>query len=135
MSGRITLCTIVLVTALLLPTPAAAADSSQDLLGQAWGWLSALWGDHGCGIDPNGGTCVQPKLRGCIDPNGGDTCVQEKHRCGIDPNGNTVCSLNTSVSKGRCGIDPNGSTACSPNTSVLKVGCGINPDGRTVCVP
>lgn len=119
MSGRITLCTVLLVSALLLPTPAAAADSPRGLLGQAWGWLSALWGDLGPCIDPNGGnTCVQAKARGCIDPNGSD-CIKAT----VEPK------------RGGC-IDPNGgSTACSPNTSVLKVGCGINPDGRTVCVP
>ena len=37
-----------------------------------WNWLSSLWGDNGCGIDPGGSGC-------------GAATASADNGCGIDP--------------------------------------------------
>jgi hypothetical protein len=89
------------VLSLLLAAPWAAAEPRQDhgaapapLLGQLWSQLTALWGDIGCIIDPDGrclGSASSQSDIGCIaDPNGrclGSAATQGDIGCGADPSG------------------------------------------------
>ena len=105
----------VVIACLLLCAPAARAESPQGLLGPVWSWLSALWGDLGPCIDPNGGNaCVQAKAGPCIDPDGRNACVQAKARGCINPDGSD-CAQAPVQPKARVCIDPNGAdTVCVP---------------------
>ncbi len=75
---------VVLVLALTLAVPwcAAAAPASEppDLLSRLWLFVTSLWGDTGCHIDPSGGCrdalTVEPPAT-----SNGDT------GCHLDPNG------------------------------------------------
>jgi len=74
---------VAVVLAVFLGTPWAAAEPRDDrraatpqLLAQLWSWLSTLWGEEGCILDPSG-RCGDASTSddldaGCIlDPNGG----------------------------------------------------------------
>ena len=67
---------IVLSLATLVAAPTAFLD-----------FLSALWSETGCMIDPNG--CPTPRTdEGChLDPNGGCLAPQSDEGCLIDPDG------------------------------------------------
>ena len=74
---------LLLTLALTVPWCAAAAPSAAppDLLSRLWLFVTSLWGDIGCHLDPNGGcghsVIVEPPATtsgdiGChIDPSGG----------------------------------------------------------------
>jgi hypothetical protein len=68
------------------PDVSPVAPASPDLLARLWSWLTGVWAEVGCGIDPGG--CAAPKVdEGCgIDPSG---CAAPKVDvgCGIDPSG------------------------------------------------
>jgi hypothetical protein len=55
--------------------PAKAAAPALDLLSRFWSFLTSVWSDTGCMIDPSGGCAPQPQEApdtGChIDPSGG----------------------------------------------------------------
>lgn len=57
--------------------PRAAGDPSPRAFSSAWSWLSALWNEIGCIIDPNGG---------CRDSSAGEA-GQRDIGCGLDPSG------------------------------------------------
>ena len=73
---------VLFLLVILLVSPWAAAEprdsreeASPHLLAQLWSWLSGLWGDEGCMIDPSGrcgGAPVPAQVdEGCmIDPDG-----------------------------------------------------------------
>jgi hypothetical protein len=100
-----TLCriTVLFLLAVLLTAPWSAAaeprvaeESAPRSFGQAWSWLSALWSEIGCIIDPSG-LCrlgAENLDTGCgIDPSGGCRDSSEGGEpdrdigCGIDPDG------------------------------------------------
>ena len=91
----------LVVLTLLLAAPWSAAEPrtggapSPRLLDQAWTWLTALWGDIGCGIDPS--RLCRPATDSL------------EIGCGIDPDGRC---RNSSEEQGQrdigCLIDPNG---------------------------
>jgi len=97
-----------LLAALLAPpAPVAAAPfDPHALFGRLRGFLSAIWGDLGCELEP-GGRCA-PASR----PIG----------CEIDPMG--MCAPVTRPSG--CEIEPMGT--CAP--FLRDAGCEIEPDGR-----
>ena len=77
----------LLVLILLLATPVAqAADPGArrrravsilpGLLGQAWEFVTGVWENNGCGIDPDGRCIPEPK-----------TAAEADNGCGLDPNG------------------------------------------------
>jgi hypothetical protein len=78
---------LLLAFILLLATPVVQAAEPgahkspavgivPDLFSQAWGFLTRIWADNGCRIDPNG-RCVAEPLATPEADNG----------CGIDPDG------------------------------------------------
>jgi hypothetical protein len=94
---------VVLLLAITLAVPwcAAAAPTSEPpvLLSRLWLFVTSLWGDIGCHLDPNG--ACSPNT------NQGDT------GCHIDPDGRcrdavTVEPPATSNGDTGCHIDPNG---------------------------
>jgi hypothetical protein len=68
-------------------------------------FLSSLWSESGCHIDPNG-RCIAPQTdEGCrIDPNGGCITERSDSGCRLDPNGGCL----TPQRDEGCHIDPNG---------------------------
>jgi hypothetical protein len=67
--------------ALLLAAPWSTAEPRQHEVhprksAQLWSWLTAVWGEIGCGIDPHGGVC-----------RGAASAGQADIGCGIDPGG------------------------------------------------
>ena len=77
---------LLLVLILLLATPVAQAEPGAQkspgvgtlpgLLAQAWEFLTGVWENNGCGIDPDGRCVPEPHAKAEAD-NG----------CGLDPNG------------------------------------------------
>jgi hypothetical protein len=78
--------TVLLLLAVLAAPWASAAASQQtdarpvkvsplELLSRFWTFVTSVWSDEGCRIDPNGGCVPEPQEEpdtGCrIDPNGG----------------------------------------------------------------
>ena len=73
---------LLLVLILLLATPVAQAAERgtpkspvaglPGLIVQAWDFLTRIWAENGCGIDPSGGCAPEPTAdNGCrIDPDG-----------------------------------------------------------------
>ncbi|HEV7672595.1 MAG TPA: hypothetical protein VGS22_29095, partial [Thermoanaerobaculia bacterium] len=76
---------------LVLPflSPAARAASWWDggqalsLLGRLWGSLSAVWGEEGCIMDPNGGC----RERSSVAPIEGRRQITANEGCIMDPDG------------------------------------------------
>ncbi|HWN40854.1 MAG TPA: hypothetical protein VNW71_01470 [Thermoanaerobaculia bacterium] len=74
---------VVLVLFAILALPWVSAAGQEDvrpaanLFEQVWSFLTSLWSESGCRIDPNGGCAPEPMPMddtdsGChIDPNGG----------------------------------------------------------------
>ncbi len=90
---------LALAAGLLLATagPAAAGPRKADLqeIGAApllkvwegvWGWLTAVWGEQGNAIDPDGATSTTRDQGHMIDPDGAKRTTGEQGH-GIDPNG------------------------------------------------
>ena len=92
---------VLFVLCVLLAAPWSTAASRQDhtapsptLLGQLWSQLITLWGDIGCGIDPDGRCHTSATTQGdigCIaDPSGSchrSATAQGDIGCIADPNG------------------------------------------------
>lgn len=94
---------VAFLLAVFLVAPWAAAEPRDDrgaasphLFAQLWSWLSALWSDEGCMLDPNGRCGGAPAPTdldaGCIiDPNGrcggNPASAQPDAGCMLDPNG------------------------------------------------
>ncbi|MEP7010330.1 MAG: hypothetical protein ABJC13_08430 [Acidobacteriota bacterium] len=85
---------VLLPLTLLLALPAGAMPrgDSPSILARLSGFLSALWAEGGCMIDPNGGCTTAPIVsdEGCmIDPNGRckDSSIVRDEGCMLDPNG------------------------------------------------
>jgi hypothetical protein len=102
---------LLLVFILLLATPMAQAAGRgahsrpvsllQGLFDQAWEFLTRIWADNGCGLDPDGRCIPAPKATAEAD-NG----------CGIDPNGGCIPAQNaTAEADNGCGLDPSGGCA------------------------
>ena len=54
-----------------------------DLAGRLWRWLTGLWNEAGCELDPDG-RCITP-------PNGGPgSTSQADAGCELDPNGRCI---------------------------------------------
>lgn len=94
---------VAFLLAVFLIAPWAAAEPRDDrgaaspqLLAQLWSWLSTLWGEAGCILDPSG-RCGGPPAPTQVDAG-----------CGLDPSGRCGgTSAPTQVDAG-CGIDPSG---------------------------
>jgi hypothetical protein len=74
----------------LAPLPAlAATDQGTGLFTSLWDWLSGVWADAGCIIDPGGCTGGTGADEGCIiDPSGWCAPAPSTDEgCGIDPSG------------------------------------------------
>ncbi|HEX7185119.1 MAG TPA: hypothetical protein VF756_25045 [Thermoanaerobaculia bacterium] len=117
---------LALSLALIAPWGASAAgpksepgrEAAAQALTGLWSWLTRLWAENGCLIDPDGCAGAQ-RDNGCIlDPDGCAT-TQVDNGCILDPNG---CA-STQVDNG-CVADPGG---CA-NTQVDN-GCIIDPNG------
>lgn len=113
----------VLAIALSLALPLGAAASpdlavrraetfTPSLFGQLWDWLTGVWAEVGCSIDPGGQTCAAPQV---------------DEGCSIDPSGRSCPTAQSQADVG-CGIDPGGRTCPTPQ---VDEGCGIDPNGRT----
>jgi hypothetical protein len=94
---------VLFLLAVCLITPWAAAEPRDDrgaaapqLLAQLWSWLSALWVEAGCGIDPDG-RC-----------GAGATPANLDAGCIIDPDGRCGGALVVATPDEGCIIDPNG---------------------------
>ena len=91
---------VFLVTALLcapawaLPSQSAPEARLFDVLARLWGALTAVWSEHGCGIDPYGV---------CTD-----------HGCGLDPYGSCEPVAPQSTADHGCMLDPHG--ICVPGS-------------------
>jgi hypothetical protein len=60
------------------PAPTKAALAPLSLLARSWGFLTSLWGEEGCGIDPSG-RCATVMSR--------PPAPKIDEGCGIDPDG------------------------------------------------
>ena len=107
------LAALTIVLALALPWTAAAAPhapgrlaAAESSLARLWSWLTSLWGDNGCGIDPDGSGCVSRAGASSAPPPSPD------NGCGLDPNGS--------------GCIPGTGSAPAPSTDN---GCAIDPHG------
>ncbi|HEX7183580.1 MAG TPA: hypothetical protein VF756_17225 [Thermoanaerobaculia bacterium] len=82
------LAALVLSLALIAPWGASAAGPEPEPAAALWSWLTALWAEAGCRLDPSG--CVESQGdNGCrADPNG---CTTEEPSpdagCRLDPDG------------------------------------------------
>lgn len=102
---RVRFCRLVCVLALTLLSalpPAAMAQSGQakaasGVFAGFWSWLTGLWAEGGCYIDPHG-VCA-PEAPAASEIDGG---------CHIDPHGGCAPEAPTSEIDGGCHIDPNG---------------------------
>lgn len=97
-----------LVVSLFAASSASFAQPhpARSFLAQLWNQLATtLWGDSGCIMDPNGGSCRATLLDiGCgMDPNGrcGSYASALESGCGMDPDGGCRGSLNSGASQGR----------------------------------
>ena len=83
-------------------------------LGQLWSQLITLWGDIGCGLDPDGRCHTSAATQGDIG-------------CGADPSGS--CHVST-ASQGDIGciMDPDGRCRGAAATQG-DIGCGLDPHG------
>ena len=90
------LAVLVLSLALVAPSGASATvtgpEPGREPVASLWGWLTALWAEAGCRIDPSGCAAAQGD-NGCrADPNG---CATEDpsldNGCRADPSG-TPCT-------------------------------------------
>ncbi|HEX7184796.1 MAG TPA: hypothetical protein VF756_23420 [Thermoanaerobaculia bacterium] len=93
------LAVLVLSLALIAPWGASAAgpktepdrEAAAQALAGLWGWLTSLWAEAGCHIDPDGCAGTQGD-NGCrLDPNGCDNASGAAEDidagCRLDPNG------------------------------------------------
>ncbi len=92
----------ILLTLFATPAGALQLDRSfPDLFSRGWSFLSALWAEVGCSVDPFGG-CGAAGAR--PDP------ILSEVGCSIDPDGR--CGASSApppiLSEGGCSIDPNG---------------------------
>jgi hypothetical protein len=93
---------VFLLVLLLLPAVLQAAEPRQvsasgsfawELLVQTWSFLTAVWSENGCGIDPNGRCAAVTVDNGCgADPNGRclpgqSTTVTVDNGCHAAPSG------------------------------------------------
>lgn len=80
---------------------APAAQVPLDLAGRLWSFLTSLWGETGCYIDPNGRCLAGP------DP---EVAGQTDTGCHIDPDGCRAAQSTTLTSPADegCHIDPDG---------------------------
>ena len=88
---------VLIATLLCAPAWATPGRSSEarlfDVLARLWGSFTAVWAEHGCKLDPNGGCAAvaEPTTdSGCkIDPNGGCAASQatSDEGCALDPHG------------------------------------------------
>jgi hypothetical protein len=98
---------LLLVLVLILAMPLQAADSRpvnsgsasvQGILAQIWDFLTGVWAENGCDIDPDGRYALPPSPTAQIDSG-----------CDIDPSGRCVPRPNpTAQLDNGCDIDPNG---------------------------
>ncbi|HEX7185885.1 MAG TPA: hypothetical protein VF756_28935 [Thermoanaerobaculia bacterium] len=104
------LAVLVLSLALVAPGGASAAvtgpEPSREPAASFWGWLTALWAENGCHLDPDGCAGAQGD-NGCrADPNG---CATEDpsldNGCHADPDG---CAGAADSGDNGCRIDPSG---------------------------
>ena len=65
-------------------------------LAQLWSWLSTLWSEEGCGIDPSGRCGKAPAP------------TQQAAGCGIDPDGRCGAASAPAHPDAGCMLDPNG---------------------------
>ena len=93
------------------PGPAkAAAPVAQSLWGHLWSFLTIVWSDEGCYIDPNGAHCGGAASQPGITPQGDEGCY-------IDPDGRHCAgsaSQPAPIPHGDtgCYIDPSGGGHC-----------------------
>jgi len=80
--------------------PKTAAPSAIEILARTWSFLTRLWSETGCDVDPDG-RCVNNSVRP-VPPQGREGCTG-------DPNGRCV---NTPHLDTGCNGDPNG--RCTP---------------------
>ena len=101
------LAVLVVMLALIAPWGASAAEpktepGANQALAGLWGWLTRLWAENGCLIDPSGCAGAQGD-NGCIADPGGCADTQIDNGCIIDPDG---CA-DTQIDNG-CILDPDG---------------------------
>jgi hypothetical protein len=83
---------LLLFTLCALPATAASLDSGPPLFDRFWRFVTSIWSEEGCSIDPSG----RCKEASATRPEG----------CSIDPDG--VCAPAPILRDEGCGIDPNG---------------------------
>jgi len=119
----------VLLVALLLATTAVSAAPPRtrpalipmDPLAQLWSFLTSLWTENGCQVDPSG-QCLPGT-------------VTSKNGCSVDPDGRCLpgTSSTTVTPKNGCQVDPDGRCLTGSTATVTKDnGCSADPDGYCV---
>ena len=103
------LAVLVLSLALIAPGSASAAGPKSEpgresASSRLWGWLTNLWAEAGCIMDPDGCSGTQGD-EGCIIDPDGCAAAQSDAGCILDPNG---CA--DAHGDAGCIADPNGGT-------------------------
>ncbi|HEX7185118.1 MAG TPA: hypothetical protein VF756_25040 [Thermoanaerobaculia bacterium] len=103
------LAVLVLFLTLIAPWGASAAEPKSEpgaaqALAGLWGWLTRLWAENGCIIDPDGCAGAQGD-NGCILDPDGCAGAQGDNGCIADPNG---CAEAGESGDNGCIADPSG---------------------------
>ena len=92
----------ILVLLLAVPPLQAAEPSgpsfSWSFLARTWGFVTSVWGDNGCEVDPNG-RCLSDQ----------HSVVAVDNGCEVDPSGRCLAGQQAVVpADNGCELDPNG---------------------------
>lgn len=115
---------VAFLLAVFLVAPWAAAEPRDDrgaaspqLLAQLWSWLSTLWSEEGCMLDPDG-RCGGAPAPAHLDEG-----------CMLDPSGGCRETPSPPYQQEGCMIDPSGRCGGAPAPAHLDEGCIIDPNG------
>ncbi len=113
---------VIVLAVLVIPSAGWAAPAGGGSVDQVFRWIeavwSAVWGDNGICIDPDGCSGGGETQAGPeIDPNGARTPGGAANGICVDPNGRPTTCGGGPATQGGCWIDPNGSPVCVPGST------------------
>jgi hypothetical protein len=116
---------VILLLLMAVPSLQAAEPGgpsfSWSFLARTWDFLTSIWGDNGCSVDPNG-RCLP----------GQHSVVALDNGCRVDPDGLCVLDQHAAVALDNgCEMDPSGRCLAGQHAVVpADNGCEVDPDGR-----